>query len=121
MNRQLVKIDGKDYFMQSSAWTQFKYRDVTGRKLSEDITKIKKLESKDDDVFSLLDDCVEIILQMAYVMILEADSKQVGTFEDFLKSINTLFDDIEWVYKVINLAYTPLYGGNKTNPQQSTK
>ena len=41
--RKIINIGGKDYTIQSSALTQFKYRDMTGRKLMQDINKIKNL------------------------------------------------------------------------------
>ena len=35
--KKIINIGGKDYTIQSSALTQFKYRDMTGRKLMQDI------------------------------------------------------------------------------------
>ena len=32
-----------------------------------------------------------------------------------------MFDETKWVDEVIDLAVTPISGGNKTNPQQFTK
>ncbi len=119
--KKIIKIGSKDYTMQSSAYTQFKYRDMTGRKLMQDINKIKDLREKSDDIFAVLDDFLEILLQITYVMIVESDVKQVGSFEDFLKGIEKLFDDIKWVDEVIDLAVTPISGGNQRVSQQSTK
>ena len=119
--KKIVNIGGKDYTMQSSALTQFKYRDMTGRKLMQDINKIKDLREKGDDILAVLDDFLEILLQITYVMIVESDAKQVNSFEDFLKGIEKLFDDTKWVDEVIDLAVTPISGGNQGNPQQFTK
>ncbi len=115
--KKIINIGGKDYSMQSSALTQFEYRDMTGRKLMEDIKKIKELRTNNDDVLAILDDFLEILLRMTYVMIVESDPNQTGSFEDFLKGIETLFDEKEWVDDVIELAVTPISGGNKANPQ----
>ena len=115
--KKIIKIGGKEYTMQSSALTQFKYRDMTGRKLMQDINSIKELRQKEEDILVILDDFLEMLLQMSYVMIVEADSKQVGSFEDFLKEIENLFDSTEWVDEIITLALTPISGGNKANPQ----
>lgn len=119
--KKIIKLGGKEYSMQSSALTQFKYRDMTGRKLMQDINAIKDLREKNDDILAILDDFIEILLQITYVMIVESDAKQVGSFEDFLKGIEKLFEEIEWVDDVIDLAVSPISGGNQTNPQQFTK
>lgn len=115
--KKIINIGGKEYSMQSSALTQFEYRDITGRKLMEDINKIKELRNNNDDILAVLDDFLEIILQITYVMIIESDANQTGSFKDFLKGIEKLFDDVGWVDNVIELAVTPISGGNKTNPQ----
>ena len=60
--KKIINIGGKDYTMQSSALTQFKYRDMTGRKLMQDINKIKDLREKNDDILAVLDDFLEILL-----------------------------------------------------------
>ena len=41
--KKIVTIGGKEYSMKSSAWTQFKYKNDTGRKLLQDIQSITKL------------------------------------------------------------------------------
>jgi|GEM_PF-3482053 len=119
--KKIINIGGKDYTIQSSALTQFKYRDMTGRKLMQDINKIKDLREDNDDILAIIDDFLEILLQITYVMIVEADNNQVGSFEEFLKNIEKMFDETKWVDEVIDLAVTPISGGNKTNPQQFTK
>ena len=119
--KKIINIGGKDYTMQSSALTQFKYRDMTGRKLMQDISKIENIRKNNDDILEVLDDFLEILLQITYVMIVESDVKQVGSFEDFLKGIEKLFDDMKWVDEVMELAVTPISGGNKANPQQFAK
>lgn len=110
--KKIINLSGKDYTMQSSALTQFKYRDMTGRKLMQDIEKIKDLKVNEDNMLSGLDDFIEIVLKITYVMIVESDSKQVGSFEDFLKGIENLFEDTNWVEEVIKLVLTPISGGN---------
>lgn len=117
--KKIINIGGKDYTIQSSALTQFKYRDMTGRKLMQDINKIKDLRKENDDILAVLDDFLEILLQITYVMIIESDVKQVGSFEDFLKGIEKLFDDTKWVDEVIDLAVTPISGEIKQIPNNS--
>ncbi len=115
--KKIIKIGGKDYTMQSSALTQFKYRDMTGRKLMQDINSIKEFRKEKEDILEILDSFLEMLLQISYVMIVEADNKQVSSFEDFLKGIEQLFDNPEWIDEVISLALIPISGGNQTNPQ----
>lgn len=114
-----VKISGKEYVMQSSAWTQFAYKNETGRKLLDDLKEITKLKNaKTDVLLSKYDDVVEILLRIAYTMIQENDKNQVSSFEDFLKSITNLFEDTDWISDVVDLAQAPISGGNKrTSPQ----
>lgn len=119
--KKIINIGGKDYTMQSSALTQFKYRDMTGRRLMQDIDTIKELRSNKEDLLNILDELLEILLQMTYVMIVESDEKQVGSFEDFLKGIEKLFDNTKWFDDVIELALTPISGGNQGNPQSTAK
>lgn len=117
--RKTVKIGEKDYFMKSSAYTQFKYRNDTGRRLLEDIQKISKInEMSEDDQITKVDDIIELILRIAYIMIEEADEKQVSTFEEFLKGIDGLFDDATWINEVIELAASPISRGLQNNPQK---
>ena len=118
--KKIVRIDGKDYSMKSSAYTQFKYKNDTGRKLMHDMNKIVEMKKAGTDL-SIIDDFMEIVLNVAYVMIEESDPKQVNSFIDFLKGINDLLSsDQKWVEEVIELAMSPLSGGSQRNPQQHT-
>ena len=51
-------------------------------------------------------------------MIEEADPSQVTTFEDFLKGIDGLFDDTDWINEVISLAVAPISRGIQTTSPQ---
>lgn len=117
--RKIIKIGNKEYSMQSSAYTQFKYRNDTGRKLMQDINRITELRNKDrESILEDLDEFLEILLNVTYVMIEEADPNQTKSFEDFLRNTDALFDSqAEWVEDVIDLAMSPISGGNKANPQ----
>lgn len=110
--RKTITISGNDYNMKSSAYTQFKYKNDTGRKMLEDLqelTKIKELDS--DTMWSKIEDLTEVILKMSYVMIEEADPSQIKSYEDFLKGIDGLYDNPEWIYDVIELAAAPFSRG----------
>jgi len=106
--KKIINIDGKDYTMQSSAYTQFAYKNLTGRSLLKDLDKITKLSSELGKDLSMLDEVTEPLLDIAYIMIEEADSTQANNKEDFIKNIESLYDDYNWVFDVIALAVNPL-------------
>lgn len=110
--KKIVKIGNKEYSMKSSAYTQFKYKNDTGRKLLQDLQSLSKLQDvKEDELLASIDDLSEIILRLSYVMIEEADPAQVSTFENFLKDIDGLYDDTEWFNEVVSLATAPISRG----------
>lgn len=117
--RKVVKISGKEYSMKSSAYTQFKYRNDTGNKLLDDIQRISQINDlSDDEKIGKMEDVVELLLRIAFIMIEEADAKQVSTFDNFLKDIDGLFDDTDWINEVIELATSPISRGLQINPQK---
>ena len=110
--KKTIKIGEKEYTLKSSAYTQFKYKNDTGRKMLQDLQELTKLQdASEDDVLGGIDDLTEIVLKMAYVMIEEADSTQVASYDDFLKNIESLYEDINWINEVIELATSPFSRG----------
>lgn len=109
--KKMIKIDNKEYFLQSSAYTQFAYKNETGRSFLHDLQEIMKVtNSKKDNEYSVddLDNVTELILKISYVMIQEADEKQVTDYKTFIKGIESLYDDTNWIDEVITLACTPI-------------
>lgn len=106
--KKTITIDKREYEMKSSAYTQFAYKNLTGRSLLKDLQKIMEDQEKIDDDISLLDDITTPILDISFVMIQEADASQVNSQEEFIKSIETLYDDFDWVNQVIDLACNPI-------------
>ena len=115
--RKTIKLGGHEYNISSSAYTQFKYKNDTGRKLMDDVNTIQEYRKKEDGILSVLDEFIEIILNITYVMIEEANPTQVNSFDDFLKSTDNLFEDTDWVNDVMECALAPISGGTKKNPQ----
>ena len=110
--KRIIKIGNKEYEMKSSAYTQFKYKNDTGRKLLEDLQNLTQLQNKEEsEMIASIDDLTDIVLRISYVMIEEADPSQVTTFEDFLKGIDGLFDNTNWINEVISLAVAPISRG----------
>ena len=106
--KKIITIDGKEYTMKSSAYTQFAYRNMTNRSLLKDLQHIMTLAEKIDEDFSVIDEITEPILDIAFVMIEEADASQVKTKEDFYKSIESMYDNFDWINEVLTLAINPL-------------
>ena len=110
--RKTIKISGKEYQMKASAYTQFKYKDETGRRMLKDLQEIAKLQdANEEEMIAGLDDLTEVILKMAYVMIMEADASQVKSYEDFLKGIDNLYENTDWINDVIEVATSPISRG----------
>lgn len=110
--KKIITISGKEYTMKSSAYTQFKYKNDTGRRMLQDLQELAKLQdASQDDMINGLDDLTEIVLKMAYVMIEEADSSQVKGYDEFLKSIENLYENTDWISEVISLATSPISRG----------
>lgn len=114
---RIIRIDGKDYHMASSALTQFSYKNETGRSFLRDLKEIISISKKKDleNDIEAIDDISELLLKMSYVMVKEADKNQYISYEDFLKSIDNLYDDKDWIFEVIGLAVTPLSRNLQTN------
>lgn len=110
--KKIITISGKEYTMKASAYTQFKYKNDTGRRMLQDLQELAKLQdASQDDMINGLDDLTEIVLKMAYVMIEEADSSQVKGYDEFLKSIENLYENTDWISEVIELATSPISRG----------
>lgn len=105
--KKIISIDGKDYTMKSSAYTQFAYKNMTGRSLLKDLQTLIDIADKIESDLSLLDKITEPILDIAFVMIQEADETQLKDKDDFYKSIDNMFGDYEWINNVISLAVSP--------------
>lgn len=110
--KKIVNISGKEYTIKSSAYTQFKYKDETGRKMLKDLQDLAKLQNaNEEEMLESLDELTEIILKMAYVMIEEADSTQVKSYEEFLKSIDNIYENTDWINDVVEVATSPISRG----------
>lgn len=110
--KKIITISGKEYTMKASAYTQFKYKNDTGRRMLQDLQELAKLQdASEEDMIGGIDDLTEIVLKMAYVMIEEADSSQVKGYDEFLKSIENLYENTDWISEVIELATSPISRG----------
>lgn len=102
---KIITISNRDYRMKASALTQFSYKNETGRSFMQDLQSLVKLDKED---VSAIDNVIEIILKISYIMVKEYDKTQVINYEEFLSGIDNLYDDIKWIQEVLELACSPL-------------
>jgi hypothetical protein len=108
--------------MKASAYTQFKYKDITGRSLIKDLTELGKKYENFGDVkeeealerYDDLDDFIMTALRIAYIMSMEGKSFN-GTFENYLMEIDNYLDNTDWIGEVVELALSPLSRNIQTN------
>ncbi len=104
---KIITISNKDYKMKASALTQFSYKNETGRSFLNDLQKLTDLKD-DAENPEALDNITELVLQIAYIMIKEADKSQATNYEEFLSGIETLYDNTDWIADILELACSPL-------------
>lgn len=111
-----IKIGNKEFNMSSSAYTIVKYKNDTGRSLMQDLaefeTKYKDLfNAKEDNInmniLGQVDEIMEMILRIAFIMTNEKDKSQAQTFDDFLKQIDNYYEGLDWLNEVVELATSP--------------
>ena len=111
-----IKIGNKEFNMSSSAYTIVKYKNDTGRSLMQDLaefeTKYKDLfYAKEDNInmniLGQVDEIMEMILRIAFIMTNEKDKSQAQTFDDFLKQIDNYYEELDWLNEVVELATSP--------------
>ena len=102
-----IQIGNKAYDLKSSAYTMFSYKNLTGRDLLKDIGRIhalqKKAQESEEVWLDSLGDVLDIIEHLTYTMYLEANGKTVS-FEEFLKGMDGILEDITWITEVMELA-----------------
>ena len=110
-----ITIGAKTFNMKSSAYTQFKYKDITGKSLIKDLTDLAKKyegfgEIKEEEALEKFDDLDEFImtaLRIAYIMSMEGKSFN-GSFEMYLMEIDNYLEKLDWIGEVVELALSPL-------------
>ena len=109
---KIITIGNKSFKMSSSAYTQIKYKNDTGRSLMKDIAdfqiKYKNLLEGDENVdITQIDEVIETLLRIAFIMTNECDKNKEPNYEDFLKQIDKYFTNINWLNEVVELATSP--------------
>lgn len=113
--RKKITIGTKEFEMQSSAYTQFKYKNDTNRSLVKDLTalgeKYKEIEGISEaealDKYDDLEEFIMTALRLAYIMSMEGKSFN-GSFEMYLMEIDNYLEKLDWIGEVVELALSPL-------------
>lgn len=126
-----ITIFNKEYDVVSNAYTRFQYKQVFKTKIFSDIAILNKFNQKQEELtkelkskkmsdeeiekeiqnFMLenIDDFLDVILKLAYIFILSANPK-FESFEEWLKSIETVNVNDTWVQEVTELAVSSFRG-----------
>ena len=115
-----IEIMGKVYKVQTSAYTPFLYKKTFKSGFLGDITKLTNLQIEDNKVVGNIDDFFEVILQVAYILILGAN-KDFMPFEEWVASHESLNMSEEWVAEVTELAVTSFLGQGTTGTTTTDK
>lgn len=120
-----ITICNKEFNIDCNAYTRFQYKSVFGKGIFSDIKILsdysdkqenlrKKLkdEGKTDEeiekqvnseMMTNLDDFIDVIEKIAYILIYTADNK-IGSFENWLKSIEKIDLSESWIAEVTEFA-----------------
>lgn len=123
-----ITINDKEYDIACNAFTRFQYKKIFGRGMFEDIRNLNKMNEEQEKLkktftgseeelnqeinnitLANLDDFVDIIERIAYILIYTANDK-IGTFENFLKSMDKINLSDSWVSEVTETAVASFPG-----------
>lgn len=120
-----ITICDKEYQIECNAFTRFEYKSIFGRGIFQDIKllndfsklqeakrkelKEKNMEDKEIEeevnlmMMERLDDFIDVIERIAYILIYTANNK-VGKFDEWLKGINKIDLSADWISEVTEFA-----------------
>lgn len=124
MSKKII-IDNNEYEIACTAYTRFLYKKTFNTGIMADIKVLNDIISKQDEYrkelkkkkltdeeieekvnnmfMEYLDDFIDVIEKIAYILILTA-TPSFGTFEDFLKGIEKIDLSASWVSEVTETA-----------------
>lgn len=118
-----ITICDKEYEIDCNAFTRFQYKTIFGRGIFADIKTLNDFSIKQEKarkelanlpkeeqeaeinliMMENLDDFIDVIERMAYILIYTANNK-IGSFEDWLKGITKIDLSASWISEVTELA-----------------
>lgn len=125
-----IKIGEVEYTINSNAYTRFLYKKVFNKGIMEDVQiitnfavcmqeeqdRLDKLGLSEDEknkqigLFALekIDSFVDVILQLTYIFI-RCNDENFMSYEDWLKTIDSVNPNDKWVSEVTELAVSSFY------------
>lgn len=115
-----ITINDKTYDIACNAFTRVQYKSIFGRGIFEDIKLLNDFSVKQEEVLKTLpedatdeektnavnlvmmenlDNFIDVIERIAYIMIYTANDK-IGTFADWLKGIDKIDLSASWISEV---------------------
>ena len=111
-----IVINDKEFDIDCNAFTRFQYKSIFKKGIFADIKILsdysQKQEGKSDEEIEKpvnsemmvdLDDFIDVIEKIAYILIYTANNK-IGSFEDWLKSIEKINLSDNWISEVTEFA-----------------
>lgn len=120
-----ITICDKEYQIECNAFTRFEYKTIFGKGIFQDIKILndfskeqekKRKELKEQGMaeeeieeeinlmmMEKLDDFIDVIERIAYILIYTADNK-IGKFDEWLKGINKIDLSANWISEVTEFA-----------------
>jgi len=118
-----ITICDKEYEIDCNAFTRFQYKTIFGRGIFADIKTLNDFSVKQEKarkelanlpeeeqeaqinliMMENLDDFIDVIERMAYILIYTANNK-IGSFEEWLKGITKIDLSASWISEVTELA-----------------
>ena len=120
-----ITICGKEYSIDCNAYTRFQYKSIFGNGIFNDIKVLTKFSEEQEKIreecknkkmsedeinneinsyiLENLDDFIYILEKIAYILIYTANNK-IGSFEDWLKSIEKINLSEDWIGEVTEFA-----------------
>lgn len=118
--KKQINIMGKVYDVQTSAYTPFLYKKTFKTGFISDIQKLSNIRVEDDKVEGNLDDFFEVILQVAYILILGAN-KNFMSFDEWVSTHESLNMSDTWVAEVTELAVSSFLGQGTNGTTTTTQ
>ena len=120
-----ITICDKEYEIACTAFTRFQYKTIFGKGIFADIKILNEFSNKQEKLIKelrekkvpdeeiekeinlmmmeSLDDFIDVIERMAYILIYTANNK-IGSFEEWLKGIEKIDLSASWIGEVTELA-----------------
>lgn len=120
-----ITICDKEYNVECNAFTRFQYKSIFGRGIFADIKILSEFSDKQEKLkkemaeknipeeeqekqinllmMENLDDFIDVIERMAYILIYTADNK-IGSFKEWLEGIDKIDLSANWIGEVTELA-----------------